>query len=169
MCSSAGGAADAPLVLLLHGFAESFHTWRSQVEALAAAGYLAVAPSQRGYSQGARPDVGELANYHIDHLMNDAMAIVDACGKGEALYHSPFVKAGPEGPGARGGSDTLSCRPQRPARDCNERSLLRRFGAGVKVLTIVIVEKYTAYREEASASSAGGSLSLDGGVGGIAY
>ena len=31
------GPPDAPLVLLLHGFAESFHTWRSQVAALAAA------------------------------------------------------------------------------------------------------------------------------------
>jgi pimeloyl-ACP methyl ester carboxylesterase len=47
---------DAPLVLLLHGFAESMHCWRAQVAALAAAGYRAVAPSQRGYSPGARPD-----------------------------------------------------------------------------------------------------------------
>ncbi|MET0921544.1 MAG: hypothetical protein ABWY47_00260 [Xanthobacteraceae bacterium] len=33
-----GGAANAPLVLLLHGFAESLHMWRAQVPALAAAG-----------------------------------------------------------------------------------------------------------------------------------
>ena len=45
----ASGPADAPLVLLLHGFAESFHTWREQIEALAAAGYRAVAPSQRTF------------------------------------------------------------------------------------------------------------------------
>ena len=50
------GEPGAPLVLLLHGFAESMHTWRAQVAALAAAGYRAVAPSQRGYSPGARPD-----------------------------------------------------------------------------------------------------------------
>lgn len=43
------------------------------------------------------------------------------CQKGEALFHSP-----------QGG---LQCRPQIPARDCNERSLLRRFGAGIKVMT----------------------------------
>ena len=49
------GAADAPLVLLLHGFSESLHMWRSQLPALAAVGYRAVAPSQRGYSPGARP------------------------------------------------------------------------------------------------------------------
>jgi pimeloyl-ACP methyl ester carboxylesterase len=81
------GEADAPLVLLLHGFAESMNCWRAQMTALADKGYRAIAPSQRGYSPGARPDVGEPANYHIDHMMNDAMAIVDACGNGEARFH----------------------------------------------------------------------------------
>jgi pimeloyl-ACP methyl ester carboxylesterase len=81
------GAADAPLVLLLHGFAESMHCWRAQVAALAAAGYRAVAPSQRGYSPGARPDVSDTANYHIDRLMDDAMAIVTACGHGDHRFH----------------------------------------------------------------------------------
>jgi hypothetical protein len=64
----------------------------------------------------------------------------------------------------------LECRPQRPARDCNERSLLRRFGAGVKVLTLLTVEKYTAYHEEKTTeTSTSTALSLDGGVGGIMY
>jgi pimeloyl-ACP methyl ester carboxylesterase len=81
------GEPDAPLVLLLHGFAESMHCWRAQVAVLAAAGYRAVAPSQRGYSPGARPDPSDTANYHIDRLMDDAMAIVAACGYGEARFH----------------------------------------------------------------------------------
>src|ERR1700727_3470422 len=81
------GAPNAPLVLLLHGFAESMHCWRAQVEALAAAGYRAVAPSQRGYSAGARPDTGDPSNYHIDRLMDDAMAIVAASGHGERRFH----------------------------------------------------------------------------------
>jgi hypothetical protein len=82
------------------------------------------------------------------------------CGKNEALYYAP---------GAQGGS--VTCRPQRPARDCNERSLLRRYGAGVKILTMLTTEKYTAYREETvrEQSSSGLSLSLDGGVGGVVY
>jgi pimeloyl-ACP methyl ester carboxylesterase len=83
----AAGSPDAPLVLLLHGFAESMHCWRTQVTALAAAGYYAVAPSQRGYSPGARPDVSDTANYHIDRLMEDAMAIVAACGYGNRRFH----------------------------------------------------------------------------------
>ncbi len=74
-------------MLLLHGFAESMHCWNAQVEALAAAGYRAVAPSQRGYSPGARPDPGEPANYHIERLMDDAMAIVAASGHGERRFH----------------------------------------------------------------------------------
>ncbi|WP_204282233.1 hypothetical protein, partial [Serratia marcescens] len=46
------------------------------------------------------------------------------------------------------GQAIVSCRPQLPARDCNERSLLRRFGAGVKILNMLTTETYTAYREE---------------------
>jgi alpha-beta hydrolase superfamily lysophospholipase len=38
-----------PLVLLCHGFPESWYSWRHQIPALAAAGYHAVAPDMRGY------------------------------------------------------------------------------------------------------------------------
>jgi pimeloyl-ACP methyl ester carboxylesterase len=81
------GPPGAPLVLLLHGFAESMHCWRAKVAALADAGYRAVAPGQRGYSPGARPDPRETANYHIDRLMDDAMAIAAACGYAGARFH----------------------------------------------------------------------------------
>jgi len=83
----AAGKPGAPLVLLLHGFAESMHCWRAQVAALADAGYRAVAPGQRGYSPGARPDVSDGANYHIDRLMDDAMAISAASGYGDRRFH----------------------------------------------------------------------------------
>jgi pimeloyl-ACP methyl ester carboxylesterase len=81
------GGPDAPLVLLLHGFAQSLHAWRAQLPALAAAGFRAVAPSQRGYSPGARPDVADTANYRFDLLVADALAIVAACGHGERRFH----------------------------------------------------------------------------------
>ena len=48
------GAPSSPLVLLLHGFAESMHCWQAQITALGDMGYRAIAPSQRGYSPGAR-------------------------------------------------------------------------------------------------------------------
>jgi pimeloyl-ACP methyl ester carboxylesterase len=81
------GAEDAPLVLLLHGFAESFHMWRAQMPALAAAGYRAVALSQRGYSAGARPDTREPANYSFDHLLSDAVRIAADCGNADRRLH----------------------------------------------------------------------------------
>jgi pimeloyl-ACP methyl ester carboxylesterase len=81
------GAAEAPLVLLLHGFAQSLHAWRSQLPALAAAGFRAVAPSQSGYSPGARPDVTDVANYRFDLLVADALAIVAACGCADGRFH----------------------------------------------------------------------------------
>jgi pimeloyl-ACP methyl ester carboxylesterase len=82
-----GGEAGAPLVLLLHGFAESMHCWRAQVTALGAAGYCAVAPSQRGYSPDARPDTRDAVNYHIERLVDDAMAMVAACGCEQSRFH----------------------------------------------------------------------------------
>jgi hypothetical protein len=95
------------------------------------------------------------------------------CEKGSALYYEQGLAGGPGGPGASAGgaAGRVSCRPQRPARDCNERSLLRRFGAGIKVLVITEVETYTAYREETVQEQSSGSynMSLDGGVGGTIY
>jgi pimeloyl-ACP methyl ester carboxylesterase len=81
------GATDRPLVLLLHGFSESLHMWRAQVAALAAAGYRAVAPSQRGYAPGARPDPADTANYGFDRLVADAIDIVAASGHAARRFH----------------------------------------------------------------------------------
>jgi pimeloyl-ACP methyl ester carboxylesterase len=81
------GAEDAPLVLLLHGFAESFSMWRSQMPQLVTMGYRAVAPSQRGYSAGARPDTREPSSYSFDHLMTDALSIAAACGQIAGRFH----------------------------------------------------------------------------------
>ncbi|MBY0325243.1 MAG: alpha/beta hydrolase [Reyranella sp.] len=81
------GPIDGPLVLLLHGFPESRHSWRAALPALAAAGYRAVAPDQRGYSPGARPDPKDLSNYAFDKLVNDAIEIVAAAGHEGRRFH----------------------------------------------------------------------------------
>jgi pimeloyl-ACP methyl ester carboxylesterase len=83
----AAGERHAPLVLMLHGFAESMHCWHAQLAALSDMGYRAAAPSQRGYSAGARPDTRDFPSYHIDRLMDDAMAIVAALGHGDNRLH----------------------------------------------------------------------------------
>ena len=64
------------LVLLLHGFPETALAWRAQISALAAEGYRVWAPSQRGYSAGARP--AGIAAYRLEHLLGDVAALIDA-------------------------------------------------------------------------------------------
>jgi pimeloyl-ACP methyl ester carboxylesterase len=81
------GPASSALVLLLHGFPESRHSWRAALPALAKAGYHAVAPDQRGYSKGARPNPRDLANYAFDRLIADAIDIADAAGASGKRFH----------------------------------------------------------------------------------
>jgi pimeloyl-ACP methyl ester carboxylesterase len=76
-------AGEGPLVLLLHGFPESWYSWRHQLTALAAAGYHAVAPDQRGYCQTTAP--ASAAEYTILHLTGDVIALMDALGADEAV------------------------------------------------------------------------------------
>jgi pimeloyl-ACP methyl ester carboxylesterase len=76
--AAAAGEPDAPLVLLLHGFPQTRHSWRGQLPALAARGFHAVAPDQRGYSPGARPR--ERASYRTEELVADVLAFADALG-----------------------------------------------------------------------------------------
>lgn len=81
------GPAGAPLVVLLHGYPQSRHTWREQVPALGRTGYRAIAPDQRGYSAGVRPDPAELTNYAIDRLVADVLDLAAAAGSGTAPFH----------------------------------------------------------------------------------
>ena len=74
----AGGPEDGRLVILLHGFPQSSFEWRHQIAALAEEGYRAVAPDQRGYSEGARPEAVDA--YGMDHLVADVLAIADDMG-----------------------------------------------------------------------------------------
>jgi pimeloyl-ACP methyl ester carboxylesterase len=74
----ADGPDDGELVLLLHGFPETSYSWRHQLPALAASGYRAVAPDQRGYSPRARP--GDVGEYRFDRLVGDVLGFADALG-----------------------------------------------------------------------------------------
>src|SRR5580698_5289706 len=81
------GPVGGVLVLLLHGFPESRHSWRAALPELAKAGYRAVAPDQRGYSPGARPDPADLSNYAFDRLINDVLEIAAAVGYDGKRFH----------------------------------------------------------------------------------
>ena len=71
-------AGEGPVVLLLHGFPESWYSWRHQLPALADAGYHAVAPDIRGYGQSDAPD--EIEAYSMKELTADAIGVLDALG-----------------------------------------------------------------------------------------
>ncbi|MFF3334476.1 alpha/beta fold hydrolase [Streptomyces sp. NPDC002888] len=84
--STAAGVFDAIVagppegrpVLLLHGFPQTGLAWQRQVAALAAHGYRVVAPDQRGYSPGVRPQQAE--EYRIGLLVDDVVAITEELG-----------------------------------------------------------------------------------------
>ena len=70
------GPVSGPLVLLCNGFPESWYSWRHQIEALAAAGYRAVAPDMRGYGGTDAPEA--IDQYSIFHLVGDMVGVLDA-------------------------------------------------------------------------------------------
>jgi pimeloyl-ACP methyl ester carboxylesterase len=72
------GPPDGRPVLLLHGFPETSRSFAAQIGALADAGWRVVAPDQRGYSPGARPEAVEA--YRVTELVADVLAVADACG-----------------------------------------------------------------------------------------
>jgi pimeloyl-ACP methyl ester carboxylesterase len=72
----AAGPADGDLVLLLHGFPQTKHSYRAQLPVLGEAGYRAVAVDQRGYSPGARP--AGVEHYDLRHITRDTLAIAEA-------------------------------------------------------------------------------------------
>ena len=74
---------EGPLVLLCHGFPESWYSWRHQLTALAAAGFHAVAPDMRGYGQTEQP--AEIDQYTLLHLVGDMVGLADALGGGPAV------------------------------------------------------------------------------------
>jgi pimeloyl-ACP methyl ester carboxylesterase len=76
-------AGAGPLVVLLHGFPESWYSWRHQLHALAEAGFHAVAPDQRGYGQTDRP--AAIDAYSIFHLVGDVIGLLDALGEERAV------------------------------------------------------------------------------------
>jgi len=72
-----------PLVIMCHGFPESWYSWRHQLAALAAAGYHAVAPDMRGYGQTDAP--AEIEVYTLLHLVGDMVGLVGALGERSAV------------------------------------------------------------------------------------
>src|SRR6202161_4476444 len=72
---------SGPLVLLLHGFPDTAHTWDDLRPRIAAKGYRAVSPYMRGYQPTAIP----ARDADQETLARDPLALIDALGASEAV------------------------------------------------------------------------------------
>jgi epoxide hydrolase 4 len=96
----------SPMVLLLHGFPARWSTWRATMNALAAAGFFAVAPDLRGAGESDKPTGND--NYSIAKFVSDNFNIIRSLAKtsvfivghdfgggvawATAMFHSELVK-----------------------------------------------------------------------------
>jgi pimeloyl-ACP methyl ester carboxylesterase len=78
-------AGEGPLVVLCHGFPESWRSWRSQIEALAEAGFRAAAPDMRGYGGTDAPESPD--QYTMVHHAGDMVGLVAALPTASAARH----------------------------------------------------------------------------------
>ena len=78
----ADGPVQGELFVLLHGFPEGAESWSKQVDALARAGALAVAPDMRGYGLSDAPD--RVEDYAMPNLVADVEGIVRSFGRDRA-------------------------------------------------------------------------------------
>lgn len=74
---------EGPLVLLLHGFPESWYSWRHQIAGLADAGYRVVAPDMRGYGRTTCP--GEVDKFTLMHHVGDVIGLITALNEQNAI------------------------------------------------------------------------------------
>jgi len=74
---------EGPLVILCHGWPESWYSWRHQIPALAAAGFRVVAPDQRGYGHTDAPE--PIESYNIFNLVGDIIGLVNSLGVESAV------------------------------------------------------------------------------------
>jgi pimeloyl-ACP methyl ester carboxylesterase len=79
---AAAGPLGGPLVILLHGFPDSWYGWRKQIAFLADRGFRVLAPDQRGYNTSDKP--AGVAAYRIDELARDVVGLIDQTGRERA-------------------------------------------------------------------------------------
>ncbi|MEK6665643.1 MAG: alpha/beta hydrolase [candidate division NC10 bacterium] len=76
-------AGEGPLVLLLHGFPEFWYSWRHQIPALAAAGFMVVAPDLRGFNDSDKP--AGIEAYRMSQIVEDVAGLCRAFGHEQAV------------------------------------------------------------------------------------
>jgi pimeloyl-ACP methyl ester carboxylesterase len=75
---------DGPAVVFCHGFPELAYSWRHQLPAVAAAGFRAIAPDQRGYADSTAPPA--VTDYGLTELTGDMAGMLDALKIERAIF-----------------------------------------------------------------------------------
>lgn len=73
------GPVEGPLVILLHGFPEFWHSWQEYIQPLVEAGYRVWVPDQRGYNLSSKPQ--NVSDYSLDNLAGDITGLMDIAGR----------------------------------------------------------------------------------------
>lgn len=76
-------AGEGPLIVLIHGFPESWYSWRHQIPVLAEAGFRVAAPDVRGYGGSDKPHA--IDAYAIKQIRDDVAGLIGALGGGQAV------------------------------------------------------------------------------------
>jgi pimeloyl-ACP methyl ester carboxylesterase len=74
---------EGPLCVLVHGWPESWYSWRHQIDPLVKAGYRVCVPDVRGYGGSDKPEAIEA--YDLVSLTDDVVGIIDALGEQQAI------------------------------------------------------------------------------------
>jgi pimeloyl-ACP methyl ester carboxylesterase len=72
-----GESGSGPPVVLLHGWPDSWHLWRDQIDALTKSGHRVIAPDLRGFGESDCPD--DVEEYGLGKLIGDVVAVMDEC------------------------------------------------------------------------------------------
>lgn len=78
------GAADAPLIVFVHGWPELSYSWRHQLRCFADLGFRAVAPDMRGYGRSTVHP--RLEDYTMEAIVGDMVELLDALGRESAVW-----------------------------------------------------------------------------------
>jgi epoxide hydrolase 4 len=76
------GPDGAPLVIFLHGYPETWRSWKNQIGPVLDEGYFVMAPDQRGYNLSDKPT--QTSAYHLEETMKDILGLILGSGREKA-------------------------------------------------------------------------------------
>ena len=74
---------EGPLAIMIHGWPESWYSWRHQIQPVQAKGYRVVVPEVRGYGDSDAPEAIEA--YDMETMIGDVLGLIDHFGHEQAV------------------------------------------------------------------------------------